>query len=63
MSGTGVAFGPRTNRHAFGAEASQTCAPAADNVAAVGGGFIPTLLMGGGVRGLGPSKGERESSR
>ena len=63
MSGTGVAFGPRTNRHAFGAEASRTRAPAAGNVIAVGGGFIPTLQMGGGVGGVRPSKVDRESSR
>jgi len=52
-----------TNRHAFDAEASQTRAPAAGKVFAVGGGFIPTLLMGGGVRGFRPSKDDRESSR
>jgi hypothetical protein len=36
-----------TNRHGTGAHASQTGAPKPANVSAEGGGFIPTLSMGG----------------
>ena len=42
-----------TNRHAFGATASQTGAPEAGIVAREGGGFIPSHEMGGGVAFLG----------
>ena len=38
-----------TNRHENGARASQMGARQPGNVSAVGGGFIPTLSMGGGV--------------
>ncbi len=38
-----------THRHAIGAAASQTRAPAACTVTSEGGGFDPTLLMGGGA--------------
>jgi hypothetical protein len=38
-----------TNRRETGASASQTGAPKPDNVSAVGGGFFPTLSMGGGA--------------
>ena len=51
-----------TNRHTFGAETSQTREPAAGNVFAVGGGFIPTLLVGGGVGGLLPSNHDPEAA-
>jgi hypothetical protein len=54
VSGSGRRLG--RNRHAFRSETSQTRAATAGNVIAVGGGFIPTLLMGGGVRGLAPPK-------
>ena len=35
--------------HGVGADTSQTGAPKPDSVIAVGGGFIPTLSMGGGA--------------
>jgi hypothetical protein len=38
-----------TNRHGTGAGGSQTGARKASNVSAVGGGFFPTLSMGGGA--------------
>ena len=44
------------NRHGTGANASQTGARKPGNVSAVGGGFIPTLSMGGGAGGLGRSR-------
>jgi hypothetical protein len=44
------------NRHGTGANASQTRARKLGNVFAVGGGFIPTLSMGGGAGGLGGSR-------
>jgi len=49
-------FGPAflwTNRHGTGAFRSQTHAPNAGIVNAVGGGFIPTHLKGGGAGELG----------
>jgi hypothetical protein len=38
-----------TNRHTFGAPASQTRAPAAVSVSAEGGGTTTPTLMGGGT--------------
>ena len=38
-----------TNRHAIGAAASQTRAPKPGTVTSEGGGFNPTLLLGGGA--------------
>jgi hypothetical protein len=38
-----------TNRHGIGAARPLTCAPNAGIVNAVGGGFIPTHLKGGGA--------------
>ena len=38
-----------TNRRGSGADPSQTCAQNPANVSAVGGGFFPTLSMGGGA--------------
>jgi hypothetical protein len=46
-----------TNRHGTGANASQTGAPKAGSVSAVGGGFFPTLSMGGGAAASGGSRG------
>jgi hypothetical protein len=45
-----------TNRHGPGANASQTGARKPGNISAVGGGFIPTLSMGGGAVGFGRSQ-------
>jgi hypothetical protein len=45
-----------TNRHGTGANGSLTRAPKAGNVSAVGGGFFPTLSMGGGVGASGRSR-------
>jgi hypothetical protein len=49
-----------SNRHALGAPASQTRAPAPGIVTAEGGGFIPTLTVGGGV---GVSRSSQASGR
>jgi hypothetical protein len=38
-----------TDRHAIGATASRFCASATGTVDTEGGGFNPTLLMGGGA--------------
>jgi hypothetical protein len=46
-----------TNRHGTGANASQTGAPKPGSVSAVGGGFFPTLSMGGGAGASGRSRG------
>jgi len=48
------------NRHDVGAPTSQTRAPSLGIVATEGGGFNPTLLMGGGA-GV-PPHGERGGS-
>jgi hypothetical protein len=45
-----------TDRRETGANASQTGAPKPDNVSAVGGGFFPTLSMGGGAGASGRSR-------
>ena len=45
-----------TNRREIGANASQTGAPRRGNVIAVGGGFYPTLSLGGGAGDLGGSR-------
>jgi hypothetical protein len=45
-----------------GAERSQTRVPGAGSVNAVGGGFIPTLLMGGGAGYPAARKHERGGS-
>jgi hypothetical protein len=49
------------NRHAFGAFQSQTCAPSPGIVDAEGGGFNPTLSMGGGA--VVPPQGGRHARR
>jgi hypothetical protein len=46
---SGAAARVWTNRDGIGATGSQTGAPSPGNVSAVGGGFIPTLSMGGGM--------------
>jgi hypothetical protein len=51
--GHGDDHGVWANRHEAGAVPSQTRAANGGNVNAVGGGFIPTQLKGGGVAEIG----------
>jgi hypothetical protein len=53
----GAAVRVWTNRHGTGADGSQTGAPKPGSVSAVGGGFFPTLSVGGGVGASGRSRG------